>query len=96
VEQRGFPLSGAGLTGPAQQGNVCVVPWRAGKGKSRIMKRIANMLGRLAKDERGTETLEWGLVCGLIVIGAITMIVLIGPKVTDMWNDVNNEIPAAD
>ena len=22
--------------------------------------------------------------------------VMIGPKVTDMWNDVNNEIPAAD
>jgi Flp pilus assembly pilin Flp len=58
------------------------------------MKRIRTILARLAKDERGTETLEWGLVCGLIVVGAITMIALIGPKVTDMWNDVNNEIPA--
>ena len=48
------------------------------------------------KDESGTETLEWGLVCGLIVVGAITAIALIGPKVTDMWNDMNNEIPAAD
>ena len=60
------------------------------------MKRIATIVARLAKDERGTETLEWGLVCGLIVVGAITAIALIGPKVTDMWNDVNNEIPAAD
>ena len=60
------------------------------------MKRLSTLLARLAKDERGTETLVWGLVCGLIVFGAITMIVLIGPKVTDMWNDVNNEIPAAD
>ena len=60
------------------------------------MKRLSNMLARFAKDERGTETLEWGLVCGLIVVGAITMIALIGPKVTDMWNDVNNEIPASD
>jgi len=59
------------------------------------MKRIATLLAQLVKDERGTETLEWGLVCGLIVVGAITMIALIGPKVTDMWNDVNNEIPAA-
>jgi Flp pilus assembly pilin Flp len=48
------------------------------------------------KDESGTETLEWGLVCGLIVVGAITVIGLIGPKVTDMWNDLNNEIPPAD
>jgi Flp pilus assembly pilin Flp len=84
-----------GLTGRARQGTLSGAS-APGKGKSQIMKRIANMLARLAKDERGTETLEWGLVCGLIVIGAITMIVLIGPKVTDMWNDVNNEIPAAD
>jgi Flp pilus assembly pilin Flp len=59
------------------------------------MKRIPTMLARLWHDDRGTETLEWGLVCGLIVVGAITMIALIGPKVTDMWNDVNNEIPAS-
>ena len=50
-------------------------------------------LRRFVRDERGTETLEWGLVCGLIIIGAVAAIVLIGPKVTDMWNDVNNEIP---
>ena len=50
-------------------------------------------LRRFVGDDRGTETLEWGLVCGLIVIGAVAAIVLIGPKVTNMWNDVNNEIP---
>ena len=56
------------------------------------MRKIVAFL----KDDSGTETLEWGLVCGLIVVGAITMIALIGPKVTDMWNDVNNEIPDKD
>jgi Flp pilus assembly pilin Flp len=61
------------------------------------MKRaIHKSLLAFLRDERGTETLEWGLVCGLIVVGAITAIALIGPKVTDMWNDVNNEIPPAD
>jgi Flp pilus assembly pilin Flp len=59
------------------------------------MKRITTLLARFVRDERGTETLEWGLVCGLIIIGAIAAIVLIGPKVTNMWNDVNNEIPPA-
>jgi len=54
---------------------------------------IRSIIGFI-NDERGTETLEWGLVCGLIVVGAITAIALIGPKVTDMWNDVNNEIPS--
>jgi pilus assembly protein Flp/PilA len=45
------------------------------------------------RDERGTETLEWGLVCGLIVVGAITAITLIGPKVAAMWDSVNAKLP---
>ena len=64
--------------------------------KEDIMKRVWHKLVAFARDERGTETLEWGLVCGLIIVGAITMIALIGPKVTDMWNDVNNEIPTSE
>ena len=60
------------------------------------MKAIANKIRAFVIDESGTETLEWGLVCGLIVVGAITMIALIGPKVTDMWNDMNNAVPPAD
>ena len=59
------------------------------------MSRVSK-IRRFWADEGGTETLEWGLVCGLLVIGAIAALALIGPKVTDMWNDVNNEIPAPD
>jgi Flp pilus assembly pilin Flp len=54
---------------------------------------MRKVLGFL-KDEAGTETLEWGLVCGVLVVGAITAITLIGPKITAMWNNLNNEIPA--
>jgi Flp pilus assembly pilin Flp len=53
------------------------------------MKAVRQFLA----DERGTETLEWGLVCGLLVVGAITAITLIGPKVSKMWNDLNAKIP---
>jgi len=59
------------------------------------MSSVIRKLGGFLSDERGTETLEWGLVCGLLVIGAITALVAIGPKITDMWNDVNNAIPPA-
>jgi len=48
---------------------------------------------RLFKDERGTETLEWGLVCGLIVLGAIVALASIGPKVSGMWSNLDNAIP---
>jgi Flp pilus assembly pilin Flp len=64
---------------------------------SRIAQRpLVRSLARFLRDDRGTETLEWGLVCGLLVIGAITAITLIGPKMTDIWSDVNNEIPEKD
>jgi Flp pilus assembly pilin Flp len=57
------------------------------------MKKLMSKVAAFARDERGTETLEWGLVCGLLVIGAIAAIGFIGPKVTSMWNNVNNQIP---
>jgi Flp pilus assembly pilin Flp len=57
------------------------------------MKALKATMRRLIQDENGTETLEWGLVCGLIVIGAVTALVLIGPKVTKMWNDMNAAVP---
>ena len=57
------------------------------------MKRLSNTLLRFVRDEQGTETLEWGLVCGLLVIGAIAAIALIGPRITTMWNNVEAAIP---
>jgi Flp pilus assembly pilin Flp len=48
---------------------------------------------RFARDENGTETLEWGLVASLVVIGAIAAITLIGPKVKTMWDSINAQIP---
>ena len=54
---------------------------------------MLSLLKRFARSEQGTETLEWGLVCGMIVVGAITAIALIGPKVTAMWTATNAAIP---
>jgi len=49
-------------------------------------------LMRLIRDDQGTETLEWGLVCGLIVLGAIVALASIGPKVTGMWTNLDAAI----
>ncbi len=56
--------------------------------------KVVQSIVRFLKDEQGTETLEWGLVCGLIVVGAITAIGFIGPKVVGYWNKTNDAIPA--
>ena len=58
------------------------------------MKSLTTWIYGFITDERATETLEWGLVCGLIVVGAITAIAIIGPKVTSMWNATSTKVEA--
>ena len=59
------------------------------------MKRISEKFMQFVRDEQGTETLEWGLVCGLIVIVAIVAIGSIGPKVKSYWDATDKALPAA-
>ena len=54
---------------------------------------FVNALRRLVREEQGTESLEWGLICGLIVVGGIIAITAIGPKVKTFWNNTNTAIP---
>ncbi|UCG59705.1 MAG: hypothetical protein JSU70_09340 [Phycisphaerales bacterium] len=48
---------------------------------------------RFLKDEKGTETLEWAIIIGIIAVGAITFIILIGPWVTGkfqaLWTSIS-------
>jgi Flp pilus assembly pilin Flp len=52
-----------------------------------------SLLKRFARNEQGTETLEWGLVCGLIVVGSIAIMALVGPKLVTIWTNLNAAIP---
>jgi Flp pilus assembly pilin Flp len=58
------------------------------------VKNVKKMIGRLLRDESGTETLEWGLICGLVIVGAIAAMTFIGPKITKVWNDTNSAVSA--
>ncbi len=42
------------------------------------MKRVL----RFFRDERGTETVEWAIMVGLIAVAAIGLVLLIGGHVT--------------
>ena len=48
--------------------------------------------GRLITDERGGEVLEYALVCGLIVIAAISLITQVGAKVKAKWTSLNSSL----
>jgi Flp pilus assembly pilin Flp len=49
-------------------------------------------LRRFLADDRGGEIIEWALVAGLIVVGAIAVIGAVGTKVLARWNTVNSSL----
>lgn len=53
------------------------------------MIRILKKLGRA---ERGATAVEYGLICALIVLGAMGAITAFGTKAIGMWNNVSNEV----
>ena len=52
------------------------------------------MLRKWFKDEEGQGMVEYGLIIGLIAIVVIVALVALGPKIRDMFNEVNDQIDA--
>ena len=50
-------------------------------------------LCRFVTSEDGAEVSELGVVLGLIVAAAVALIALLGPKVAQMYTDMNNGLP---
>ena len=50
------------------------------------------MLHKLLQDETGSETLEYVLVAGLIIVAAIAIISTVGNKVLARWSSVNSSL----
>jgi Flp pilus assembly pilin Flp len=46
----------------------------------------------LVRDERGGEILEWALIVGLIVVGAIAAITTLGTKVLAKWTTIDSSL----
>jgi Flp pilus assembly pilin Flp len=49
-----------------------------------------NTLKNLLNDEAGGEVLEYALIAGLIIVGAIVAITSVGTKVMAKWQSVDN------
>ena len=50
------------------------------------------MLRKWFKDEEGQGMVEYGLMIGLIAIVVIVALVALGPKIRDMFDQVNDSI----
>lgn len=45
------------------------------------------------KDEEGQGMVEYGLLLGLIAIAVIAVLVVLGPRIANMFGDVNEALP---
>ena len=48
---------------------------------------------QLVRDEQGQDLIEYGLLIGIITVGAIAAIILIGPKVATYFSTLETQLP---
>jgi len=50
------------------------------------------VLANVVRDENGGEVLEYALIAGLIIVGAIAMVTSVGGKVLARWTSLNGSL----
>ena len=56
---------------------------------------MKNLIVRFVREEAGQDLIEYGLLVGIITVGAIVSINAIGPKVATYFSTLNTNLPAA-
>jgi pilus assembly protein Flp/PilA len=56
------------------------------------MRQLSKCLTLLIRDESGGEVLEYVLVAGLLVVGAVTVVGSVGTKVAARWTSINSSM----
>jgi pilus assembly protein Flp/PilA len=56
---------------------------------------MKSLIVRFVREDAGQDLIEYGLLVGIITVGAITAIIAIGPKVTAYFTNLNTALPAA-
>jgi Flp pilus assembly pilin Flp len=59
---------------------------------SRRHRAMVRLVARSLKDDRGGEVLEYALVAGLIIVGAMGAISCVGTKVVGKWNSLSSSL----
>ena len=54
---------------------------------------MKKLLKRFWSDEEGATMIEYGVIAGVISVAGIAAIILIGPKLSTMWNALEALIP---
>jgi pilus assembly protein Flp/PilA len=56
---------------------------------------MKSLIVRFVREDAGQDLIEYGLLVGIITVGAITAIGLIGPKISGYFTNLNAALPAA-
>ena len=54
---------------------------------------MKTLIARFVREDAGQDLIEYGLLLGIITVGAITAIGLIGPKVKGYFENLNTALP---
>ena len=60
-----------------------------------LQRKMQELIERLANREEGQDMVEYALLAALISIVAIAIIILVGPYLMDLFQDVVNALGAA-
>ncbi|MDP4109465.1 MAG: Flp family type IVb pilin [Bacillota bacterium] len=58
------------------------------------MKKLVSKTAGFLSEEDGQGMVEYGLILGLIAVAAIAALVALGPKISDIFTNAGNKIPA--
>ena len=53
---------------------------------------MRKFFSKLVRDEQGGEVLEYALIAGLIIVGAIALITSVGGKVVARWTSLDGSL----
>ena len=62
-----------------------------------LQSYVASARNRLSREETGATAVEYGLIIGLIAVAIITVLITLGPQISDMFSGLSTkieEIPA--
>ena len=53
---------------------------------------MRKLIKKLVRDEQGGEVLEYALIAGLIIVGAIALVTSVGGKVVARWTSLDGSL----
>jgi pilus assembly protein Flp/PilA len=59
------------------------------------MLRVHGPMGRLAQDQRGATSIEYGLVAMLVAVAMLVGLRALSESNSSSWNDTSNKITSA-